>query len=100
MTGCIDCYSTGDSTSVVSRTVGSVRISCNEEMLVSGPDPMAQWLDCRPECLKHKLKRSIKKSLYHIIGKMPLTGDVQENNHTMNLRWQPSCWLGKIKAFS
>ena len=29
MTGCIACYSTGDSTSVVSRTVGSVRISCN-----------------------------------------------------------------------
>ena len=28
MTGCIACYSTGDSTSVVSRTVDSVRISC------------------------------------------------------------------------
>ena len=29
MTGCIACYSSGDSTSVVSRTVGSARISCN-----------------------------------------------------------------------
>ena len=30
MAGCIAWYSTGDSTSVVSRTVGSVRISCND----------------------------------------------------------------------
>ena len=31
MTGCRACYSPGDSRSVVSRTVGSVHISCNGE---------------------------------------------------------------------